>query len=75
MTKDSATTKRLTLNLRPADAARLDALTDDTGISANDAIRRALAIQDRLRQISEAGDTLMVMKQDGTMSQLELLLY
>ena len=71
--RGSQTVKRITVNLRESDDARLRAIATEEDLTDNDAIRRALATEAFINEQLRKGKKLLLEEEDGTVSRVEFV--
>jgi hypothetical protein len=67
-----ANVKRITVNLRPEDLKRIEALASRSGLTLNEVIRRALATETFVATARDKGETILVDGESG-IRQVEFL--
>ncbi len=64
--------KRITVNLRPSDVERIEQIAAETGLTANEIIRRALATESFVQKTRKNDEKILVEGKQGT-RQVEFL--
>lgn len=73
MRDSAAQPRRVTVSLRSSDIERIDALARDTGLNANEIIRRALATESFVTRVRRDGHKLLVEDADGATREIEFV--
>jgi hypothetical protein len=72
-TRQKTTVRRVTASLRQRDEANLNEVAELSGLSPNDAIRKALATEAWLQEKLESGAKVLVKDPDGSVSEMQFL--
>lgn len=72
-TKPGTTVRRVTASLRGRDEANLQEVTDLSGLSPNDAIRKALATEAWLQETLDSGAKILVKGPDGVLREMQFV--
>ena len=70
MPRPVSTAKRVTASMREPDLENLDKVTDATGLSDNDAIRKALATEAFVQEKLATGRVMYFRNPDGTFQEV-----
>ena len=65
--------RRLTVNLRASDVARIEAIAEQTGLTANEILRRALATEEFVQRNRREGRKILVENDDKSLREIEFL--
>lgn len=73
MVKSATTVRRVTASLRERDEDNLEQVAEDSGLSKNDAIRKALATEAFIQKTLKAGGSVLVRDSDGTLKEVQFV--
>lgn len=73
MAKSSATVRRVTASLRERDESNLEQVSEDAGLSQNDAIRKALATEAFVQETLKSGGAILVRDKDGVVKEVQFV--
>jgi predicted transcriptional regulator len=65
--------RRITVNLRPGDASRLDQLAEEAQAQPSEVIRRALATEAFVKKTLRAGRKILVQDEKGNLREVEFV--
>jgi hypothetical protein len=72
-TRQGTTVRRVTASLRERDEANLNEVSEMSGLSPNDAIRKALATEAWLQETLGSGAKVLVKNPDGSVSEMQFV--
>lgn len=73
MAESATASRRITVNLRPSDVERIDRIAEETQLSPNEIVRRALATESFVIRNRKEGRKLLVDDGEGTVREVEFL--
>jgi Ribbon-helix-helix protein, copG family len=73
MTEREETARRVTVNLRPSDVERIEEIAEQTSLTANEIIRRALATESFVIRTLKDGRKVLTEDSEGRLREVQFV--